>query len=149
MMFQMIEDTKTTPTAFLDWLDGLLRETGFSDSEASQRAGLSHSAIYDIRSGVRPGIKKCEALARLFGYPLEHVLRLAGYLPPVSTDSGIDARAAYLIHQLRELLALLPPEQQERIMSTTILMADALAAAATATEQAEKARDPNRELSRK
>jgi len=81
-MFLVITDTKVAPPELIAWLDTELEKANLSDSEASRRAGLSHVAIYDIRSGLRPGVKKCQALARLFGMSPEYVLRLAGHLPP-------------------------------------------------------------------
>lgn len=130
MMYPMTEDTRTTPPEFLEWLDEQLRESGYSDSEASRRAGLSHSAIYDIRSGVRPGIKKCEALAGLFGFPLEHVLRLAGHLPHKPADRAIDEQAAYLIGQFYEALPGLSPAAQRRIADQVLFLVNAHRAAA-------------------
>ena len=138
MIHPMIEDTRTTPAEFLDWLDGQLRETGYADSEASQRAGLSHSAIYDIRSGVRPGIKKCEALARLFGYPLEYVLRLAGHLPPERSrdqrDPRIQATAERLI-EIWDRLAEIDPSALDDLLNIVVMQAAMVEASANAARR--------------
>ena len=135
----------------IDWLNDQLEKTNLSQSEASRRAGLGPNAISEIINGRTPGLKVCVALADLFGFSPEYVLRLAGHLPEERSrdEQAISAQAIYLIHRLRELLALLPRDQQERIMANTIFQAEILAAAAEATEQAERVQGSSREMSRK
>jgi transcriptional regulator with XRE-family HTH domain len=142
MIYPMIEDTKTTPHAFLDWLDAQLREAGYADSEASQRAGLSHSAIYEIRAGIRPGIKKCEALANLFGYPVEYVLRLAGHLPPERLPEDRDPRLQAVAARLFEIwdrLAEIDPASLDRLLNIVTMQAEMVEAAARASRMLEDA----------
>lgn len=91
-----------------------LKERDWKDSDATRRSGLSHTAIYEIRSGIRPGVKKCRALARLFGYPEEHVLRLAGHLPALPRDAGLSPRAQADLEQIRRYVEMMSPERQER-----------------------------------
>lgn len=111
--------SKVTSTEFMNWIDNELREKNFSDSDASQRAGLSHSAIYEIRAGLRPGVKKCRALARFFGYPEEYVLRLAGHLPPAPETALSDVPR---IQALAERVARLPAERQARVMDALLML---------------------------
>lgn len=127
-MFQMAMDTKTTPPEFLEWLDRQLRDHEWSDSNASRRAGLSRVAIYDIRSGLRPGVKKCRALARLFGYPEDYVMRLAGHLEPLRPASGgaeADPVRAELIRQISDELYKLPVERGRRIAEAFLVLVQA------------------------
>ena len=140
----------TTNEDFWLWVEREMAARDLSFYQLERDAGVGNATISrPAREWREPTLMVCQAIARGFDISPEDVLRRAGILPPTQTDAGIDARAAYLIHQLRELLAMLPPDQQERIMSTTILMAEALATAAEATEQAKKAQDRNQELSRK
>jgi len=94
---------KTTPPAFMDWLDDQLTIWNLSDSEASRRAGLSRNGIYEIRSGIRPGVKKVRALARLFGADEQHLFQLAGILaagPPVMPAVAEEREAVAILRSL-------------------------------------------------
>ena len=108
-----------TPPEFIEWLDAQLREKGYSDAEASRRGGLSHSAIYEIRNGIRPGVKKCRALARVFSVPPDVVLRLAGHLPP---QEPITEQP--LLQEILTLLSALPPgPQRDGVLSAVLAIA--------------------------
>ena len=113
---------KVTPPEFLAWLDNELSEKGWTDSQAARRAGLSHGAIYDIRSGIRPGAKKCRALAHIFGVPDEYVLRLAGHLPARIDPSGLPPETSELVRELNELLLRQPEPEQRRIMTAVLML---------------------------
>ena len=116
MITLMSDDTKTTPPAFIEWLNAELTKRNLADSEASRLAGLSHGAIYDARAGIRPGVAKCRALARLFGYPEEYVLRLAGHLStPSKNVEDLDEYTRHRLQEVARKLTLLEPEERERI----------------------------------
>lgn len=91
---------KTTPPQFLEWLDKQLSDFNMADSEAGEKAGLSHSAIYECRVGIAPGIKKVRALARLFHADETYVMRLAGLLPPAPAVVDEEREAVALIRAL-------------------------------------------------
>ena len=120
-------DTKTTPPAFLEWLDSQLRDHRYADSEAAMLAGLSHGAIYDVRNGQRPGVKKCRALARLFDVPEEYVLRLAGHLHPLPPDNGRTPEARYKLGKIAEIVDHLPPDIQDEMLDSVIAILQATA----------------------
>lgn len=107
MMYLMVEDTKTTPPEFIDWLNSELEKRNYADSEASRLAGLSHGAIYEIRSGLRPGLKKCQSLADLFGVPVNYVLQLAGHITETADrpdSSNYPPHIAVLLEQMYEYI---------------------------------------------
>ncbi len=71
-----------TPDEFIAWLDQKLREHYWTDSQLAQAAGISQSVISRARSGTRPGIEACIAIANAVGsHPIEVIVR-AGLVPP-------------------------------------------------------------------
>lgn len=128
-------DTKTTPPELLEWIDEQLDRTGLSDSEASRRAGLSHVAIYEIRSGLRPGLKKCVALAEFFGVPTDYVLRLAGHLPPRPSTAISDVPR---LQHLAERVAALPEGRQRVVIDAFLSLLDAQEMASETLQRMEK-----------
>ena len=120
---------KAATSRFLDWLNEELEKRDWNDSQASIKAGLSHGAIHDIRAGLPPGIKKIRALARLFGYPEEHVLRLAGHLPALPRDAGLSPRAQADLDQIRRYVEMMSPERQKRVTDILVEMARELSEA--------------------
>lgn len=86
---------------FASWLEGQLRERGWSRSEFARRGGISSSMVDKVITGFNePGLEFLRATARAFRLPLEDVLRIAGILPPAS---GRDRTTAQLIARLDEL----------------------------------------------
>lgn len=141
-IFLMATDSKTTPPEFIAWIDARLEEAGLSDSDASQRAGLSRIGIYEIRSGLRPGLKKCLALADLFGYPADHVLRLAGHLPPKPRDTDLDPDVQFRLQEVARKLTLLSPEERDRLTRQYLTQIDfALALKGIDEEETEEQRE--------
>lgn len=65
------------------WLQQEIRHREWSVRETARRAGLSHTAIHNALSGgATPSMDTYKGLSRAFDTPLEHILRLAGELPP-------------------------------------------------------------------
>lgn len=110
---------KGTPERMIVWINQMLEERGWSARQASLRAGLGHCGISSILSGVRPGLKRCRALARLFGYPEDFVLWLAGHRD--SYPSSFD-QASPRIQMLLERTARLPRDRQEKIINIMLLL---------------------------
>lgn len=68
---------------FAQWLQAMLDEKGWSQSEAARRGNISSQMVNAILNGyANPGLDFCRGLARAFGMDLEEVLRHAGILPP-------------------------------------------------------------------
>ena len=111
MLYTFLVDTKRADIG--KWLLLEAEERGWSQSELARRAGLSRTAVNDIINGKAfPGPDFCRAIARALGYPQEFVFRLAGLIddpaPPGSSPETI---------ALAQLLAQLPPEDREEILT--------------------------------
>lgn len=67
-----------------DFLNTQLEQRGWSKRELGRRAGISSTQVADVISGrSNPGADFCISIARALGEPPEHILRLAGILPPL------------------------------------------------------------------
>ena len=139
-MINLMSETRVTPQKLLDWLDVELTERNLSDAEASRRAGLSHAAIYEIRSGIRPGIKKCKALAGLFGVPAEYVLRLAGHIDAPPGFDGMRPDFKETFYRLNEIWEAVARKDKtgegiRELLTMQITNADAFLAVISAMER--------------
>jgi len=64
---------------FVKWLNAMLEDRGWSQSEAARRGKFSASMIQQVLSGTtNPGSSFCKGIARAFGIPEEEVFRRAG-----------------------------------------------------------------------
>lgn len=93
------------PDSFIKWLHEQVKNSHYSQSEASRQAGLNQNAISDIVNGKTREISLhlAKGLGRVFKTPTEDVLRLSGGLPPLPQATKEE----------REVLAVLrdlPPE---------------------------------------
>ena len=87
-----------------EWLNDECTRRNLTWRDASVRAGVYPGAISAIMNGQRPGLEVCKALARSLGTSPEHVLRMAGHLPPLpATDNGTPPE---LIAAAREIQAI-------------------------------------------
>jgi transcriptional regulator with XRE-family HTH domain len=98
-------------TEFINWLDEQLKQRGWTDSQLSKKAGISHSVISKARKGERPiGWDACVAISNALKLSPVIVLRHANLLPPEpDVDLELD-ELAYLYQQL-------PEEDRKRILS--------------------------------
>ena len=64
----------------------------------------------------------CLAIAAAFGLPGEHVLRLAGHLPPRLDPSSLPPETSELVRELNELLLRQPEPEQRRIMTAVLML---------------------------
>lgn len=85
-----------------DWLTEELNRRGWSHSELARRAGLSQVSVSGVIAGSRPATCDfCIKIATALGETPEHVLRLAGILPPLQDgDDPALTEAIELLHQL-------------------------------------------------
>jgi transcriptional regulator with XRE-family HTH domain len=64
-----------------NWLNEKVKEVG-SARELARRAGVSHTTVSEVMSGVRkPTFEFCDAVARALHVSPERIFRLAGLLP--------------------------------------------------------------------
>lgn len=100
--------------------------------EASLRAGLSDATISVIvRRGddTTPRPETLQTLARTLDGDFQHMMRLAGHLPPAPQRAIDDERLQAKLQRLTEVLSRLPPDLQARIMEQAILLAEVVDAA--------------------
>ena len=87
-----------------DWLNEQCEKRGLTWREASIRAGVHAGAVSAIMNGQRPGLEVCKGLAQSFGTSPEHVLRLAGHLPPLPTsDNGLPPELLSMAREIQDI----------------------------------------------
>lgn len=87
-----------------EWLNQQAEDRGWSYREMARRAGLSHSAISNVVSGVSlPGWDFCLGISRATGEDPIRIFRLAGLLPPAPPQDRIAE-----FREIAEMLAGLP-----------------------------------------
>lgn len=98
---------------FSDWLIEQMNERGWSQADLARSSGLTRQAISNYVNAVRtaPDAEACVALARAFKLPPEHVLRVAGYLPPEPDQD----RPPGLLEMIEIFRNATPEEQEEMI----------------------------------
>lgn len=103
-----------TETGFSEWLQQQMDERGWSQADLARNSGLTRAAISNYVNAVRaaPDADSCVALARAFKLPPEHVLRVAGYLPPAPEEE----RSPTLLEMI-EIFRNSTPEEQEEMIS--------------------------------
>lgn len=68
--------------SFIEYLDPLRIERGWTWAKLARQSGISPSAIYLIKAGARnPGIDVCDGIAGALHLPPEQIYRAAGILP--------------------------------------------------------------------
>lgn len=90
-------------TSFINWLNNLLAEKGWTQAELSKRAQISPAMISSVLSGSRdPGMNFCNSVATALKLPPEEVYRVAGLLPEEPPDDQTLYRIQNLYHTLRD-----------------------------------------------
>jgi len=81
----------STPPEFLRWLDGELKERGWSDNQLAKSAKINSGTVSRIRSGTSPGWDVCAAIANAFKINPEIVMRMVGLLPkPIDYNPKVE-----------------------------------------------------------
>lgn len=91
------------PDDFVAWLNSQMEGKGWGIRETARRAGVSHPVISDILNlRKKPSFETCKALAELFEFPPEYVMRLAGLLQQLPNRDPDDEEMLHLFGQLDE-----------------------------------------------
>ena len=102
-----------------DWLNDACERRNLTWRQASTRAGINPGAISGIMNGERPGLEVCKALAQSFGTSPEHVLRMAGHLPPLP-DTDFSPSVEAKRRRVAERLAGLDETSQHRVIDALL-----------------------------
>jgi len=86
---------------FSHWLQIEREKRGWSQNELANRANIGRAIINKTESGSNdPAPKTLQALARAFGYPVEALYRIAGYLPVVPNNDPLIEEGIFILKQL-------------------------------------------------
>lgn len=91
---------KAVPQPFIDWLHAELDKRGWSYREAARRAGLSHGSLSQVVNGRQPGFTVCLALSKIFDYPLDQVLWMAGFIEQPQNGDPLVDELVHVAHSL-------------------------------------------------
>ena len=98
--------------AFVAWIEGELKERGWSLRELGRRGDLSSTSISNVLSGYRkPGYRLCRGIARALEMNPEDVFRRAGLLPPAPDLDDPQLKAALFLFEK------LTDADQERVLA--------------------------------
>jgi len=98
--------------AFVAWIEGELKERGWSLRELGRRGDLSSTSISNVLSGYRkPGYRLCRGIARALEMNPEDVFRRAGLLPPAPDLDDPQLKAALFLFEK------LTVADQERVLA--------------------------------
>lgn len=88
---------------FPEWLNDVLREKDWSQSELARRAGVSRATISDVILGQeKPGRKLCMGIASALNIPAEEVFRIAGLLPKKPEQNERSLELTHLFNMMTE-----------------------------------------------
>jgi transcriptional regulator with XRE-family HTH domain len=74
-------------TEFVPWLAKEMEKRGWTQTELARRAGIVPSYMSMVMTGLkRPSTGACVKVATALGMSPERVLRIGGYLPPVTEE---------------------------------------------------------------
>ena len=95
-----------------EWLTEQMENRNLNASQVAAIGGLGGAATITriVRGERSAGPRACQAIAEVFDVPVEHILRLAGHLPPEDDDDDIEA-------QLLEKLKALTIAQRRRVLA--------------------------------
>ena len=99
-------------SAFLEWLDNILRQKNMTDYQLAKRAEISHSVLSKARAGMQSiGWDACTAIATALEIPQSEVLIMAGHLekPPKYVPGQAEWDALYeklSVEDREELIAM-------------------------------------------
>ncbi len=94
------------------WMSKELKKRDWSMRKLARRMGVSATTVTDIVNGVaRPSVNMCNKIANELGVSPQHVMRLAGMLPPLPSDPEKRAQLEWL-----EQMERLTPEERMRVI---------------------------------
>ncbi len=105
--------SQQTKDAFIEWIDSVEDELGWTDNKWATTAGLSASVLSKARQGIIPKWDACLALANAANRSPVTVFRKAGLLPP-----GPDDEIKY--EDWKFLLDQMSPEDEEEMREIAI-----------------------------
>jgi hypothetical protein len=105
--------SQQTKDAFIEWIDSVEDELGWTDNKWATTAGLSASVLSKARQGITPKWDACLALANAANRSPITAFRKAGLLPP-GPDNEIQ------FEDWKFLLNQMSPEDEEEMRETAI-----------------------------
>lgn len=96
-------DVKNKDTfAWVEWIIGEREKREWSQSDLARKVGVTRQTIndYESRRRTNPDEKILVKISQAFGYPPEHLPRLAGQLPPAV---DISEEISQIIHEVEKL----------------------------------------------
>lgn len=95
---------------FRGWLEKELKERRYSQGQLAESIGVSQPFISRLLKGEKkPSADFCVRLAEVFELTPEHVMRIAGILPPALGDNAT-------LQELMDIARQLPPEAQQELL---------------------------------
>lgn len=88
---------------FSVWLLQEIESRGWNQAELHRKSGLSRTVISDVLSNkVSPGYEFCIAVGKALHVPGDHIMRIAGLLPPIPEQTQQIEQLVYLFERLNE-----------------------------------------------
>lgn len=95
---------------FKDWLNQVLIEKGWSQSDLARAAGLQRGTVSNLLNNVRqPGAEICKSLSEALDIELITVYEKAGLLPKSPPETEQQRQLVYLFNQL-------PDDEKQRLV---------------------------------
>lgn len=88
---------------FSVWLLQEIESRGWNQAELHRKSGLSRTVISDVLSNkVSPGYEFCIAVGKALHVPGDHIMRIAGLLPPLPERTQAHEQLLYLFDRLND-----------------------------------------------
>lgn len=88
---------------FSEWLQGMLDERGWSQSELARRANTTSTTVSRVINRDRlPGVEFCRGVAEAFGMQDIEVLRIAGLASPAPKPSTLRDKLTSQLEEMTE-----------------------------------------------
>ena len=96
---------------FSVWLLQEIESRGWNQAELHRKSGLSRTVISDVLSNkVSPGYEFCIAVGKALHVPGDHIMRIAGLLPPIPEQTQQIEQLVYLFNKM-------DPRQRDLLLS--------------------------------
>ncbi len=102
---------------FSEWLNGKLKEQGWTQADLARASGLTRATIsyYLGPKSKKPDEDALRKIAKAFRLPVEAIFRAAGVLPPTAADPW----AENMRHKINQLTGV-RREMAERLLDTLL-----------------------------